>query len=145
MREWLYTELKLIASKQMTIKQLAQEFECTEFEITQAIKKYQIDFNIPKYRVWTPEERARLKQLRAEGKSVREISQALNRTTNMINVQSYKMGVTKPRAKAWETWQEDTLVQLRESGFQFTFIAECLGKSPSACSMRYYRMTGKVK
>lgn len=145
MREWLYSELALIASRKYSVKRLAKEFECTEAEVNQAIKRYQIDMKIPRYRIWTVQEREILRKMKADGATTQEIAFVLNRSTSMIHTQSCKMGISKSRAKAWSDKQEDTLIQLREAGYQFTFIGECLGKSPSACSMRYYRMTGSVK
>lgn len=86
------------------------------------------------YEPWTEEESEQVKLFYEDGKSIDDISQALQRTPRSVRMKLKAAGLYTPanRSRAWTTDDEETLKAMYRDGVSFEDMATQLDRSPKA-------------
>lgn len=93
--------------------------------------------------VWTNEAVGALIRMNGEGKSGREIAEALGVTKEQVFVQKSKLRAAgrietrkETRDDGWRKEEDDKLIHLYQNGAGITFIARQVGRTEQACLYR---------
>ncbi|MGL4970112.1 MAG: hypothetical protein ACRC45_00585 [Cetobacterium sp.] len=141
MKKFTSKELSDIASERYSMYGLQEKLGRTEEEIEWAIKEFDIEFKVLRYKKWTIEEDSILAEMRARRCKVPEISKALGRASQPIRMRIKQLGLPKLRESGWTKEMDDVIILSNMIGKSFGTIARKLKRSKKEVSERFYKIT----